>query len=71
MSISKQKGKTLTHRSDYRLYFIVLYPLVLLTSIIMLPFRTTYADDRKTRANIFNDTADRLNATLPWMYMER
>lgn len=71
MSISKRKAKSLAHRNDYRLYFVLLYPLVLLIAIIMLPFRTTYADDRKTQSNIFNDTADRLNATLPWMYMER
>ena len=71
MSLSKRKGKSLTHRNDYRLYFVVLYPLVLLASIIAFPFRKTYSDDRKTGANIFTRAAGQLNATLPWLYMQR
>lgn len=71
MSMTKRRGKSLTHRPDYLVYFVVLYPLVLLTSIVLWPFRKSYVDDRNVQTNIFNRTANRLNSTLPWLYMER
>lgn len=64
-------GKPLSDRIEYRLYFTLLYPLVLITSFFSRVFARRYTDDRKIEQNLFNQTTASLNATLPWMFMGR
>lgn len=71
MNHNKRSSPARGKRNQYLIYFVLFYPVALLASLATSLIALCTRDLPRIRMNIFHDAAERLNATLPWMYMGR
>lgn len=62
------RDRKLKYRALYAVCYVVMYPFVFASAIGSKIWGQHYSSDTPSNRHIFDETAARLNATLPWMY---
>lgn len=58
-------------RSEYRLYFLLAYPLFFAATLIIRLVRVSNKAMHGRRASVFTEAADRTHGAIPWVFSGR